>query len=45
MLEEEEEEEEDSDDKDLLLPPCSLGVARTAEKLASKFNILAIELF
>jgi hypothetical protein len=41
----EKEEEEDSNDKDLPLPPRGLGVAKTAKKLASKFDLLAIKLF
>ena len=40
-----EEEEEDSDDEDLLLPPHGPGMARTAEKLASEFDVPAVELF
>src|SRR5438045_5418320 len=40
-----EEEEEDSDNEDLLPLLHGLGVARTAEKLTSKFNLLAVELF
>ena len=38
-------EEEDSDDEDLPPPPRGPGVARTAEKLASEFDLPAVELF
>jgi hypothetical protein len=36
---------EDSDDEDLPPPPRGPGVAKTAEKLASEFDIPAVELF
>ena len=39
------EEEEDSNNKDLPLLPRSLGVVRTAKKLASEFDLLAVKLF
>ena len=41
----EEEEEEDSNDEDLPPPPHGPGMARTAEKLASEFDVPAVELF
>ena len=41
----EEEEEEDSDDEDLPLLPRGPGMARTTEKLTSKFDVPAVELF